>query len=380
MFASRFTSQSLGICRRLCLSEHMGTIRPIHSVIKAYSQITTKTTFHHSTANLRSLSSVSLFTSHQQRSFSTQEKPSANNNSSQTTTWIDRYMPSPTRPYLKLARLDKPIGTWLLLWPCLWSTAIATPIGQMPDFYLMGLFSIGAVVMRGAGCVINDLWDKDIDKQVERTAMRPLASGELSRKQAVAFLASQLSIGLAVLTQLNLYTIILGASSLGLVVVYPAMKRITHWPQAVLGLTFNWGALVGWAAVHGSLDLATVLPMYLAGVAWTIHYDTIYAHQDKVDDVKVGVRSTALLFADKTKSWVSGFSAVAIAGLALSGFEASLAWPYYASLAAAASHLAWQIQSVDLNNRQDCMAKFVSNRDFGAIVFAGILAAKSGLF
>ena len=277
-------------------------------------------------------------------------------------------------PLWRLARMDRPMPTWLLLWPCLWSQALATPAGALPDWYLAALFGAGAVLLRGAGCTVNDLWDRDIDPRVERTRTRPLASGEVTPAQAVGFLGAQLGLGLGVLLQLNDYTKVLGASSLALVGTYPLMKRVTFWPQAFLGLTINWGALVGYAAVAGSCDWGVVAPLYLSGAAWTIVYDTIYAHQDMRDDVKAGVKSTALLFAGNTRPILSGFAGLAGAGLAASGVAAGCGAPFFVSAAAAGGHLLWQVWTVDLDSREDCSAKFASNKWYGALVYAGIVA------
>ncbi|BAF23631.1 Os08g0388900 [Oryza sativa Japonica Group] len=211
---------------------------------------------------------------------------------------------------------------------------------------------------------------------VERTKSRPLASGILTPTQGVGFLGFQLLLGLPILLQLNNLSQILGVFSLLLVFSYPLMKRFTYWPQAYLGLVFNWGALIGWAAMKGTIDPAIILPLYTAGICWTLVYDTIYAHQDKEDDVKVGVKSTALRFGDSTKPWISGFGAACIANLALSGYNADLAWPYYPFLAAASAHLAWQVSTVDLSDRLDCNRKFVSNKWFGALIFGGILCGR----
>ena len=195
-------------------------------------------------------------------------------------TWIDK-VPGHYQPYLLLARADKPIGTWLLLWPCCWSIGMVAPPGGLPDMWMLSKFALGAVVMRGAGCTINDMWDKDIDSKVERTRTRPLAAGAITPFQAAGFLGLQLTAGLGVLASLNTYSILLGASSLGLVVMYPLMKRVTHFPQLVLGLTFNWGALLGASAVLGHTPWEICLPLYCGSVFWTLTYDTIYAHQDK---------------------------------------------------------------------------------------------------
>lgn len=227
--------------------------------------------------------------------------------------------------------------------------------------------------MRGAGCTINDMWDRDIDAKVARTKSRPLVAGELTQMDAWVFLGAQLAVGLLVLLELNWYSIVLGASSLGLVVVYPLMKRITHWPQLVLGMTFNWGALLGWSATTGSVQWSACLPLYLAGVCWTIVYDTIYAHQDKVDDVLLGIKSTAIRFGDNTKLWLSGFSTAMIGGLVTSGMVCEQTWPYYSALGIISAHLAHQIYSLNIHNPTDCANKFISNHQVGLILFLGIV-------
>eukprot|EP00547_Thalassionema_nitzschioides_P000160 CAMPEP_0194212498 /NCGR_PEP_ID=MMETSP0156-20130528/12464_1 /TAXON_ID=33649 /ORGANISM="Thalassionema nitzschioides, Strain L26-B" /LENGTH=346 /DNA_ID=CAMNT_0038940343 /DNA_START=35 /DNA_END=1072 /DNA_ORIENTATION=- len=263
-------------------------------------------------------------------------------------TWVDDYVPASLRPYARLARIDKPIGTWLLLWPCFWSTAIAAPQGCFPDPYLLGLFSTGAFVMRGAGCTINDMWDQDIDRQVHRTALRPLANGDLTQTKALGFLALQLSLGLGVLVSLphTYYCFAWGASSLPLVVVYPLMKRYTNFPQVVLGLTFNWGAWMGWAATYGTMDYSIVAPLYGAGVTWTLVYDTIYANQDKKDDAALGLKSTALTFGQDVKrhKQILHFFAILTYGqLILAGYDVEnlSMLPYTAGITAAYGHLIW---------------------------------------
>ncbi|CAH2065314.1 unnamed protein product [Thlaspi arvense] len=291
--------------------------------------------------------------------------------------WIDLYLPEGARGYAKLARLDKPIGTWLLAWPCMWSIALAADPGSLPSLKMMGLFGCGALLLRGAGCTINDLLDLDIDTKVDRTRLRPIASGLLTPSQGILFLGLQLLLGLGILLQLNNYSRVLGASSLLLVFSYPLMKRFTFWPQAFLGLTINWGALLGWAAVKGSIQPSVVLPLYLSGVCWTLVYDTIYAHQDKEDDVKVGVKSTALRFGDNTKLWLAGFGTASMGFLALSGLSADLGWQYYASLVAASGQLGWQIGTADLSSGADCSRKFVSNKWFGAIIFSGVVLGRT---
>ncbi|RVW65157.1 4-hydroxybenzoate polyprenyltransferase, mitochondrial [Vitis vinifera] len=378
----------------------------------------------------------------------------------QDLSWIDLYLPKQARPYARLARLDKPIGTWLLAWPyepLLESTSVilscpcpfyigqefailpsvsscahihftsitlAANPGHFPDIKMLALFGTGALLLRGAGCTINDLLDQDIDPKVERTKLRPIASGILTPFQGLSFLGFQLLLGLGILLQLNNYRLMLLALvffktlykergtktefkialeawlrwkrvGVGLMEVL-AVSGQPHFgsfiltaslflspyeeadilvpcqladslsnatmlvqPQAYLGLTFNWGALLGWSAVRGNLDPAIVFPLYISGVCWTLVYDTIYAHQDKEDDLKVGVKSTALRFGDSTKEWLSGFGIACISSLALSGFNADLGWPYYVALMAASGHLTWQIWTVDLSCRADCNRKCV---------------------
>ncbi len=292
-------------------------------------------------------------------------------------TWIDRLAPAASRPYLRLARLDRPIGIWLLLFPCWWSIALASPGG--PDVRLLtlfALFALGALVMRGAGCTLNDIVDRDFDGRVARTAGRPIPSGAVSVGQATGFGVLLLALGFAVLAQFNSFAMMVGAASLVLVAAYPFAKRLTYWPQAVLGLTFNWGALLGWAAVRGDLG-APAVALYAAGVFWTLGYDTIYAHQDKEDDALIGIKSTALRLGDGTRPWLFGFYGTATALMALAGTLAGLAWPYYVFLAVGAAHLAWQAAAVDLDDAKDCLAKFRSNRHFGWIVLAGVIAGQA---
>lgn len=288
--------------------------------------------------------------------------------------WIERWAPAAARPYLRLARVDRPIGTWLLLLPCWWGVALAGP--GWPDPRLLFLFAVGAFVMRGAGCTINDIVDRNVDTEVARTATRPIAQGDIGLPQAFLFLALQLAIGLLILLQLNPFTVMLAIASLPLVAVYPFMKRLTHWPQLVLGLAFNWGALVGWAAVAGDVEMAAVW-LYAAGVFWTLGYDTIYAHQDKEDDRRLGLRSTAILFGAATRPWLFGFYIATILLLALAGGAAGLGLVYYGALAAGAAHLAWQAANVDFDSPKDCLATFRANRIFGLIVFAGIALGRA---
>ncbi len=287
--------------------------------------------------------------------------------------WVDASVPRPLQPYFRLARLDRPIGTWLLLFPCWWSLSLAAE--GWPDPLLMALFAIGALIMRGAGCTINDIADRNFDSKVARTATRPLPSGALSLKQALAFLILQLLIGLLILAQLNPFTIAIGVVSLGLITVYPFMKRITYWPQAVLGLTFSWGALLGWAAVWGELAAPAVI-LYAAGFFWTLGYDTIYAHLDKEDDILIGVRSTALRLDRATPPWLVVFFGLAAGLIGVAGGLVGLGWPFYVGLVIGAGHLIWQALSVDIDNPADCLAKFKSNRLFGWIILFAVVAGR----
>ena len=288
--------------------------------------------------------------------------------------WVERYLPAAALPYAQLMRLDRPIGWWLLLLPCWWALVLGQIAagGGMPNLWHALLFLIGAIVMRGAGCTLNDMADQKFDAMVERTRNRPLASGRVSRKQAFVFLATLSLIGLLVLLQFNWFSIVLGASSLLIVAIYPFMKRITHWPQFVLGLAFNWGALIGWTATHASLSPATLL-LYAGGISWTLAYDTIYAHQDKEDDVLIGVKSTALLFGANTKPWLAGFFGLAIVLIAFALLQANAGPASYAGLAASALHAAWQTKTFDHTNSNHCLKLFKSNRTFGLLFLAGLL-------
>lgn len=290
--------------------------------------------------------------------------------------WIDRFMPEAVRPYLKLLRLDRPIGTWLLLLPCWWSTAMAGSItGDITAkqiVIMMALFAVGALIMRGAGCVINDLADRNFDGQVERTTTRPLPSGQVKVRQALLFLGFMMLLGLGILVQFRIEAIIVGICSIPIIITYPFMKRITYWPQACLGLAFNWGALVGWAAVTGTVAPAAIA-MYAAGFFWTLGYDTIYAHQDKDDDVKIGLKSLALRLGDATPKWAKGFYTMTTLLLGISGMLADLHWSYFVLLGLAGIHLGWQVATVKLDDAANCLKRFKSNRDYGFLVLAAIV-------
>ncbi len=288
--------------------------------------------------------------------------------------WVTRFLPLWAEPYARLARLDRPIGTWLLLFPAWWGIALATP--GWPDPELLVLFALGALAMRGAGCTLNDILDRDYDGQVARTRLRPLPSGQVSVGQALVFMAAQLTIGAAILFSLNKTSIYLGLAVLLLVATYPLMKRITWWPQFFLGLNFNWGALLGWAAVTGSLTWPPVL-LYLGGILWTLGYDTIYAHQDKEDDARLGLKSSALALGERTRPWLIAFYAGAVALWAAAGSSLHPGLWYRLALAAAAVQLWWQASWVDTDNPADCLAKFRSNRIVGWVILAGIIAGRN---
>ena len=294
--------------------------------------------------------------------------------------WLERLLPLRCHPYLRLARLDRPIGTWLLLFPCWWSLALAAPGWPDRHWLLLALlFAIGAVVMRGAGCTVNDILDRDLDARVERTRGRPIPSGQVTARQAALFMVFQMLLGLLVLLALTPTAVKLGIASLLLVFTYPLMKRITWWPQAFLGLAFNWGALMGWAAVRDDLALPALV-LYAAGIAWTLGYDTIYAHQDKEDDARIGVKSTARRLGDRSRIWIAGFYAVTLAGIGVSGWLVGLNPLFWLGLAAGAGQLAWQLGRWDWNDPGDCLRRFKSNRWFGWLILAGIVAGNLPLF
>ena len=286
--------------------------------------------------------------------------------------WVERWLPAGARPYARLARLDRPIGTWLLLFPGWWGIALASQ--RWPDPVLLVLFAIGAIAMRGAGCTLNDIADRDYDGQVARTRLRPLPSGAVSVRQAVMFLLLQLTIGAAVLFSLNRITILCGAAVLVLIGTYPFMKRITYWPQVFLGLNFNWGALIGWTAVTGALAWPSVL-LYVGGVFWTLGYDTIYAHQDKEDDIRIGVKSSAIALGAHTRPWLFAFYGAAALLWSAAGHAAGLGAIFWVGLAGATVQLGRQAAVVAIDNPADCLRKFRSNRYVGWLMLAGIVAS-----
>ncbi|NBN64452.1 4-hydroxybenzoate octaprenyltransferase [Microvirga tunisiensis] len=289
--------------------------------------------------------------------------------------WVDTRLPPWARPYARLARWERPIGWWLLLWPCWWSAALAAMStgAPWPDPWHLALFLVGAVAMRGAGCTYNDLVDEDIDARVERTRSRPIPAGQVSRTQAKIFLVLQALVGGLVLLQFNLFAILLGLASLLVVAIYPFMKRFTDWPQLFLGFAFSWGALMGWAAVYGRLDWAPIA-LYAGGIAWTIGYDTIYAHQDKEDDALVGVRSTARLFGGWTKPALAVLYGLATALFMLAAALVDAGPFAFIGLLLGAGHLLWQIVVLDIDDPDQCLRLFRSNTTYGWIVFAGFCA------
>ena len=295
--------------------------------------------------------------------------------------WVYRALPRAAWPYAQLARWDRPIGWWLLLWPCWWSAALAASAhaepgadiaSLLPSPWILALFLVGAIAMRGAGCTYNDIVDKGIDEQVARTRSRPLPSGQVSRKQAWAFLVAQALTGLLVLVQFNGFAIATGIASLAVVAVYPFAKRFTNWPQLFLGLAFSWGALMGWAVHFGTLATPAFL-LYAGAILWTIGYDTIYAHQDKEDDALVGVRSTARLFGARTRQalMILYFGALALFAMAFAAADAPL--PAMAGLVAAAVHMTGQIRTLDIDDPDQCLRLFQSNKVLGWLVFLGLI-------
>ncbi|MFL6826422.1 MAG: 4-hydroxybenzoate octaprenyltransferase [Bradyrhizobium sp.] len=292
-----------------------------------------------------------------------------------TGNWVDSHAPRWSRPYLRLSRLDRPIGSWLLLMPCWWSAAIAAgmahSIDQLP--FILALFFVGAFVMRGAGCTWNDITDRDLDARVERTRSRPIPAGQVSVPQALAFLIVQALIGLAVLLQFNFFAVAIGIASLIVVAVYPFMKRITWWPQIVLGLAFSWGALMGFAVTLGRIDAAAIA-LYAGSIAWVIGYDTIYAHQDTEDDALIGIKSTARLFGSRTGPALMLFYGLAVVLIGVALALAGTGFPAWIGLAAFAAHLVWQIRRLQIDDPALCLRLFKSNRDAGLLLFAGLLA------
>jgi 4-hydroxybenzoate polyprenyltransferase len=290
-----------------------------------------------------------------------------------TGNWVDGLAPAVTRPYLRLARLDRPIGSWLLLMPCWWSLGLAgMQVERLPSLWHILLFFIGAFAMRGAGCTWNDLVDRNLDAMVERTRSRPIPSKQVTVAQATIFMLAQALVGLLVLIQFNRFTVITGLASLLVIAIYPFMKRITYWPQIVLGLAFSWGALMGWPVAFGRLDWPAIV-LYAGSICWVIGYDTIYAHQDREDDLMIGIKSTALLFGERTPAMLAAFYAGAVVLIAVSGLMARGGLIFLLGMIAFAAHLAWQVMRLDVNDAGHCLKLFKSNRDAGLILFVAML-------
>lgn len=288
--------------------------------------------------------------------------------------WVERTLPDAMQPYARLIRLDHPIGTWLLLLPCWWGVALASQDG-LPNLVYIFLFALGAVIMRGAGCIVNDIVDRRLDALVERTKTRPLASGEIKLWQALIFFLILLALGLSLLLFFNRLTVYLGVASLALVFTYPLMKRFTWWPQLFLGFTFNWGLLLGTTAVLNTMT-ATALFFYAGGVFWTLAYDTIYAHQDKQDDARVGILSTARLFGDHSKPWVALFYAISFIFMLMGASVNGLGRGFVAALAAAALYTSFQVYRWQPDIPSDCLKRFRANREIGFLILVAILVGK----
>jgi 4-hydroxybenzoate polyprenyltransferase len=294
--------------------------------------------------------------------------------------WIDE-APRAVQPYLRLMRLDRPIGAWLLYWPCVFGLALgAAASGQsFPDPLYLVLTGLGAVVMRGAGCTYNDIVDRDYDAKVARTRGRPIPSGAVSVTRAWVFALTQAGIGLLILLAFNRFTLILGASSLFLVAVYPFMKRITWWPQAWLGLTFNWGVLFGYAAATETVTLSALV-FYAGCFFWTMGYDTIYAHQDKEDDIMIGVKSSAIRLGAHSMPWLYAFYGLAFALMLAGGLAAGLGLVFALAMLVPATHLLWQLRMLDIDKPLLCLKLFKSNRDTGALIAAALMLGAMARF
>jgi 4-hydroxybenzoate polyprenyltransferase len=296
--------------------------------------------------------------------------------------WVDRYAPPRTRPYLRLSRADRPIGTWLLFIPCVWGVALAAAqdAPRLWDLWIVAGCALGAFLMRGAGCTWNDITDRHIDAQVARTRSRPLPSGQVTPRQAAVWMVAQALIAALILFSYNAGAIVLGIAALLPVAVYPFAKRFTWWPQVFLGVAFNWGALFAWVAHHGALGAPPVL-LYLAGIAWTLFYDTIYAHQDREDDALIGVKSTARLFGAHSRPWLRGFMMAAVVLAAGAVILALIDGHVLALVAGLAGvwafgwHMAWQLRQLNVDDAGVCLRLFRSNRDAGLILALFLAAA-----
>ncbi|SAI52046.1 UbiA prenyltransferase family protein [Bordetella ansorpii] len=285
--------------------------------------------------------------------------------------WVERWLPRSWRPYMRLCRMDRPIGTWLTLLPCI--AALIQAAGGLPDLGRLIVFSLGALLMRGIGCTVNDMWDRDIDKHVERTRFRPLTSGQITMKQAIVFLVAQLLVCASLLFFINGMSRWLAVAVLPFVFIYPFCKRITYWPQAVLGICFNWGMLMAWSDTQNIVPLAAIA-MWLGAVLWQIGYDSIYAYVDVRDDRSLGLRSTAMRFADQGKLWIGGFYVATLALWTWGGYAMGLGWGYYVGMLALAAHLGWQLAIFNLQRPDRNFMLFRANLWVGVILVAAALA------
>lgn len=285
--------------------------------------------------------------------------------------WVSRWLPRNWQPYARLCRLDRPVGTWLTLLPCL--AALVLAAGGWPTLWRLFIFSLGALLMRGVGCTINDIWDRDLDRQVERTRFRPLTSGQLTLRQALYFLLGQLLVCALLLLAINEYSRWLAVALLPIVAIYPLCKRFTHWPQVVLGIGFNWGMLMAWSDTQNVVPLAAVL-FWLGAVCWQVGYDSLYAYADMRDDIKMGMKSTAILFGDKGKQWIGGFYVLTWGLWAWAGALLGLHWAYYAVLALIGAHFAWQVATFDLNRPDRNFRLFRANMAAGVVLIVACLA------
>lgn len=284
--------------------------------------------------------------------------------------WVDRRLPALWRPYTRLARLDRPVGVWLTLFPCL--AALIQAAQGVPEVWLLIVFSLGALLMRSAGSTVNDIADRNFDAQVERTRFRPLANGQLRTRQAVIFLVAELALAASLLFFLSPYTQLIAICVLPLVFVYPLCKRFTHWPQAVLGAAFNWGMLMAWAEVAGHVPLGAVV-MWIGAIAWQIGYDTVYAYVDVEDDTRLGLKSTAILFGSRGKLYVGLFYVLTVVCWSLGGWMLGMSPAYAAGMLVVAAHLAWQVWRIDLKRPELSFRLFISN------ILTGVLLAGTAL-
>jgi|TARA_R110000851_G_scaffold333533_1_gene515327 4-hydroxybenzoate polyprenyltransferase len=285
--------------------------------------------------------------------------------------WVAHYLPASWGPYARLCRLDRPVGTWLTLLPCL--AALVQAADGWPTLFRLFIFSLGALLMRGVGCTINDIFDRDIDKQVERTRFRPLTSGQITLKQALAFLFAQLAVCAILLLAINEYSRWLALALVPIVIIYPLCKRFTYWPQVVLGIGFNWGMLMAWSDTQNMIPLAGVA-LWVGAVLWQVGYDTIYAYVDVHDDLKLGVKSAAMRFAEHGKLWISGIYAVTLALWIYSGIALNLSWPYFVIMAAIGAHFVWQMCIFSISRPDHNFMLFRSNMVVGVLIIAASLA------